>query len=96
MKTMKKSVWDNYRKAFTPTLSDEVIVRVFFQMMSAFLLMRIHEYESAIKQYETIINNYKTSPLAESAKYQVAVCKDIIEGRLELEPLIEEMEKMRN
>lgn len=81
-KAMGKSTFNNYRKLFNSDISDEINISIIFQMYIGAHLMRLNEYEKAIKYYETIIKNYPVCLLAKTAKVQIKTCKNALEGKL--------------
>jgi len=79
---MKKNFFNKYRELFSPDLSDEENIKVYFLLISAYQYMRLNEFKKAIIQYEAIVNSYPTSPLVDDAKAQIEVCKEFMEGRV--------------
>jgi len=75
---MEDSVLKNYRKVFAPKFSDEENISIIFQMLKAFELMILKEYNEAIVIYETIVKKYPESYLVDSAKAQITTCKQLM------------------
>ena len=67
----------------TPTLSYEENLQVIFQGYTALLLVKMKQYEKAIKENELIIQTHPTSRYAqEYARDQIRTITSIMEGKI--------------
>jgi hypothetical protein len=67
----------------TPSLSYEKNLQVIFQAYTAFLLVKMKQYENAIKENELIIQSHPTSRYAqEYARDQIRTIRSMMEGKI--------------
>ena len=81
-KGMKTSIFNRYKKLFDGNLSDEINLSIIFQMHIALHMMRLNQYQQAIRIYNNIIEKYPSSVLADTARVQIKTCKDAIAENL--------------